>query len=166
MRFVPWIALVLTVTLGAGVFALPGFRITSFSMEPTLAQGDVVIVIPFLGSLGRGDVVIYIDPRLENHPFVVKRIVGLPNEQLAIRDDLVSVQTGEGELTFPKDSLLGRRNNGRDLSIVLGPEDYLLMGDNRPGSKDGRTTGTIQRHEMYGAILFRVTPLSRIGFIR
>ena len=136
-------------------------------MEPTLVQGDIVLVVPFIGSLGRGDVVVYIDPRLSAHPYVVKRIIGLPNEHLAIHDDLLSVGTGAGEqITFSKDSPLGRRDNGQDFSITLGSEDYLLMGDNRPGSKDGRMTGTIQRHEMYGSILFRISPLSRIGLVR
>jgi signal peptidase I len=150
------------------VFSVP-LTVTSFSMSPTFERDDLVLVEDF--SLRffppkRGDEIVYKDPRQKDHPYVIKRIVGMPGEDLYIKNDLVYViDQNKNGLFFPPDSLLGRRDNGKDWQIHLGPEDYLLMGDNRPGSKDGRETGTIQASEMFGRPYFRLYPLSRLGFL-
>ena len=130
-------------------------------MEPKYLKNDILLVENF--SLNffapkRGEVIVYKDPRDKNHPFVIKRIIGMPNEKLFIENDLVSVvDKNNATTTFPLNSLLGGKDNGKDFSIILGPEDYFLMGDNRAGSKDSRETGTIQKHEMYGRPYFRLS---------
>lgn len=139
--------------------------ISSMSMEPTFRNGDYVLILPYLGILERGDIIVYVDPRNASHPLVVKRIVCLPTETVSITDDILSVRSGDVTKTFPTGTTIGRRDNGSDFSIQLGPEDYLLFGDNRPGSKDGRTQGTIQRHEMYGTPLMILWPIGRWGLV-
>jgi signal peptidase I len=138
-------------------------------MEPTFIMRDIVLVDSlslYIFPPERGELIVYKDPRQVDRPFVIKRIVGMPGEDLDIKDDIVSVTGSDGLTTyFGKGSLLGRENNGKDWHIHLGPEDYLLMGDNRAGSKDGRTTGTIQKSEMFGRPYFRIFPLLRIGLI-
>lgn len=144
-------------------------KVVSLSMEPTLATGDIVLVESFslwAGEPERGDLIVYVDPRQKDHPKVVKRIVGIPEENLFIKDDIISVVNKYNyQTTFSKDSTLGRRDNGVDYQIVLGKDDFFLMGDNRAGSRDSRQTGTIQPHEMFGKPYFIIYPLSRFGFI-
>lgn len=143
-------------------------EVISFSMEPTFQKGDLVLTETLTLSVlspQRGGLIVYKDPRQTEKPLVIKRVVGLPTETVVIERDLVSVRSGFGAATtFAPDSNVGRRDNGQDWQITLGKEDYLLMGDNRAGSKDGRQTGTIQPSEMYGRPWLILWPLSRIGF--
>jgi signal peptidase I len=145
------------------------FRVVSFSMAPAYLVDDIVLAeslsLKFF-DLERGEVMVYKDPRQTEHPYVIKRIIGMPGEKLVIENDIVSiVDQNMATTTFPKDSLLGRKENGSDYSVNLGPADYFLMGDNRPGSKDSRVSGTIQPHEIYGRPFFRIYPFHRFGFV-
>lgn len=157
------------VLLSLFILSLRSLTVVSFSMSPTLEKGDIVLVdwlslyiIPPM----RGGNIVYVDPRNKEHPYVVKRIVGMPNETVFIKNDLISiVDKNNSTTTFEAGSKLGGTNNGGDFQMLLGKDDYFLMGDNRPGSKDSRQTGTIQPPEMFGRPLFRIYPFSRFGFI-
>ena len=149
---------ILSLGLLGVLFSVHISRVTSFSMEPTYSLGDRVLVESLsLRAVPpqRGEVIVFRDPRQATHPLVIKRIVGFPDERIDIKDDVVSVTDKKGVQTvFEKGSLLGREDNGKDFTMQLGPLDYFLMGDNRAGSKDSRTWGTIQLSEMFGRPLF------------
>jgi signal peptidase I len=167
---VGWVYISISILVTLFLFNSTALKVVSFSMRPTVDIGDVILVEGF--SLRfippeRGSVVVYKDPRQTEEPFVIKRVVGMPGDSMKIKDDILSIKTTNGLLIeYEKDSDLGRRDNGGDWSIELGPSDYLLMGDYRPGSKDGRKTGSIQLSEMYGRPYLRVWPISRIGLVR
>ena len=135
------------------------------SMEPTLGSGDRMLVetlTPRLGILFRGQLIVFRDPRDPKHPVVVKRIVGLPGETVVVQRDSVTIRHGDGrEETFEKGSVLGRKDNGDDKTMLLGPCDYFLMGDNRADSRDSRDWGTIQPSEMLGRPVLRYSPQNR-----
>lgn len=83
------------------------------------------------GRIRRGDVVVLRPP---SHGFeMVKRVVGLPGEILT-RD--------------------GREER-------LGPDEYLVVGDNPAGSTDGRSFGPIRRADIAGIVRFRYLPEPR-----
>ena len=93
-------SLVLVAALLAGLvvrtFVLRPLTVSSTSMEPTLCPGDRVLVNlwdPDLGDLSRDDLVA-LRPGRSEVP-VVKRVVGLPGDEVAIRDALLYVN---GEL--------------------------------------------------------------------
>jgi signal peptidase I len=159
----------LSLAISVFLISSTALKVVSFSMRPTVDIGDIVLVEGFSLKFfppERGTVVVYRDPRQNEEPYVIKRVVGMPNDTLSIKDDLLSITNGNTRIDYDRDSLLGRRDNGVDWSISLGASDYLLMGDYRPGSKDGRKTGSIQLSEMYGRPYFRIWPPSRVGFIQ
>lgn len=162
-----WYALSFLITLF--ILSNSVLKVVSFSMEPTLMQGDVVVIDRislFFFNPRRGALIVYRDPRQEEKPYVIKRVVGMPNELFLIREGIISVVDESGATTtFPIGSFLGRDLNGKDFQIKLGPLDYLLLGDNRSGSRDGRATGSIQPSEMTGRAYFRIWPLSRFGIL-
>lgn len=135
-------------------------------MEPTLGNGDRMLIetlTPHLGLLFRGQLIVFRDPRDPKHPVVVKRIVGLPRETITVHRESVTVRHPNGrEETFEQGSVLGRKDNGDDKTMLLGPHDYFLMGDNRADSRDSRDYGTIQPNEMIGRPLIILAPLSRL----
>jgi signal peptidase I len=141
---------------------LPTAKMNGFSMEPTYTEGSWLFLYPLGGYwfekylFYRGQVVVFQDVRHPEKILEVKRIVGLPNETLKIEKDIVSVKNNldNSEEIFLIDSKFGRRNNGEDKQIILGKDDFFLMGDNRAGSRDSRQIGTIQIPEMKAIVLF------------
>jgi signal peptidase I len=130
------------------------------SMHPAFNSNDRLLVerfSPKLGLLGRGDTVVFPDPRDPAHPITIKRIIGLPGETIRIRDRQIFIADETGNES-PLEDAWGTTDNGSDFEIFLGPEDYFLMGDNRGESTDSRDWGTVQPHEMIGSPILRLSP--------
>jgi signal peptidase I len=129
---------------------LGSYRVESGSMEPTLCAGDQVLVDKRAegGDLQRGDLVVLAppgDPRL-----VVKRVVGLPGDRLAIRDALLYVN---GE-RVPE----GYVDHDSIDALFYGPlevpeQQIHVMGDNRAESIDSRDYGTVPFDRVQGRVL-------------
>lgn len=152
-------------------FVMRPYVVMGISMQPTFENGDMLLVeniSPRLIGYSRGSVVVFRDPRHPEHPIIVKRVVGLPNETILITDESVTILHSDGEEEIIEE--VGRMKyeagggNGSDMETKLGPEDYFLMGDNRSQSQDSRSWGTIQPHETIGRPVLRVWPLARFGF--
>jgi signal peptidase I len=152
---------------------LPTAKMKGFSMEPTYSEGSWLFLYPLSGYwyekylFYRGQIVVFQDVRRPDKILEVKRIVGLPNEILKIEDDIVSVENQKENTSevFLIDSKLGRRDNGVDMQMALGAEDFFLMGDNRPGSRDSRQIGPIQIPEMKAIVLFSLHEVAPRGVI-
>jgi len=140
------------------LFGIRPYIVSGPSMHPALFANDRVLVerySPKLGFLSRGDIIVFPDPRDPKHPLTVKRIIGLPGETVRIKDRVIYILDESGTET-PLDDKWGTSDNGVDMEMKLGPEDYFLMGDNRGESTDSRDWGTIQPHEMIGQPILRV----------
>jgi signal peptidase I len=151
------------------------YEVPTGSMKPTVAINDRILVnkvaysvrIPFTGvSLwdfdgpARGDVVVLESP--ESDITLLKRVVALPNEKVEVRgghlyiNDREMLIEGEGEnLTETLDAVHHRvrltQFGGPPYGPLTLPADhFLVMGDNRGESRDGRTFGTIHRDKIFG----------------
>ena len=115
-----WLALAAAVG-AAGVVAARRARLEPMlvqggSMRPTLVPGQRIAVAPPAHPLPRGAVVVVRRP--EDGLEVVKRVVGLPRERV--------------------------RLDAQELDLTLGPDEYLVLGDNRDASTDGRAFGPVK----------------------
>ena len=123
-------------------------RVESISMQTTLFPDDYVIVnklaYRFNNSPDRGDVIVFrYPPNPEAIPYI-KRVIGLPGDQIHIADGKVSVngqQMIEPYLTV-------RTNRGGDWSVPAG--QLFVMGDNRNNSSDSRTWGFVPLENIIG----------------
>ncbi len=135
------------------------YQIPSQSMEPTLLPGDHVIVHQVAYQAAepqQGDVVVYRYPD-ENGKRFLHRVIGLPGDQIAIRDQVVYVN-GEA-LSEPytrhsdRSSMAGHvRDHLPPITVPL--ETYFLMGDNRDESLDSRFLGPISKEHLLRRVLF------------
>lgn len=135
------------------------YQIPSQSMEPTLLPGDHVIVHQVAYQAAepqQGDVVVYRYPD-ENGKRFLHRVIGLPGDQIAIRDQVVYVN-GDA-LSEPytrhsdRSSMAGHvRDHLPPITVPL--ETYFLMGDNREESLDSRFLGPISKEHLLGRVLF------------
>lgn len=134
------------------------YTVDGQSMEPTLQNRDKVFVnrIPlYFDDLDRGDVVIFPNP-VDGRNFV-KRVIGLPGEEVAIRDGYVYINGEQLD-----ESYVDTKTFGNMAPVVVKEDHVFVMGDNRKfgGSKDSRdpTIGQIPISKIIGKAHFVLFP--------
>lgn len=184
---------VLAVVLILRSFVAEPFRIPSSSMMPTLLIGDFILVNKFaygvrlpitnkkiiaIGQPKRGDVVVFRPPQHPDQDWI-KRVIGLPGDTIAYRDNTVYINgeptryrrlgeyRGRGRgIEMTGASLLVEQLPGRPHEVLevdrlpfSDPGDgewtvpeghYFVMGDNRDRSDDGRFWGTLPEGQLRG----------------
>jgi len=130
------------------------YLIPSSSMAPTLVPGEIVLVRAGdhrRRSPQRGDVVIFRSP--EDGNAWIQRIVGLPGERVAIIDGVVRVDGQPLREAYVADGR-ARQPYSRALAERVVPAGhYLLLGDNRDNSLDGRIMGAIGAERLIGRVV-------------
>ena len=86
----------------------------------------------------------------------VKRIVGLPNEDLRLDDGVLYVNENPLEEAYVADTKAGAE--GFIQAWWTGPDEYVVLGDNRGGSTDSRAFGKVKRQQIIGRVWFRFWP--------
>ncbi len=134
------------------------YAIAEHSMQPTLAAGDWVLARRVTGPLRRGDVVVFEHPGRPRFE-LVKRVVGLPGEQVAVAAGDVMVD-GRAVDTWAAGPTLP------DGSWQLGSNEVFVLGDNRAlSSGDSRALGPVPVAVIGWVIWcrYRPFPLRRVG---
>ncbi len=145
---------------GIRLYIAQPFIVSGSSMVPNFDNGDYLIVDELTYRTRepeRGEVVIF---RYPNDPskYFIKRVVGLPEETVSVRDNKVSVQNAAGTEVLNEPYITGS-TQGR-LSRTLGPNEYFVLGDNREFSSDSRSWGPVPRDHIVGRALVRLFPIS------
>lgn len=149
------------------VFSL-GTQITVLgqSMEPVLSQDEVVLMNRLsvrFGTVKRFDIIVF---EKEDKKFNIKRVVGLPGETVQIKDGFLYINDEkiEAEDGLSQAALAGIAEN----PVVLGEDEYFLLGDNRENSEDSRfvNVGNVKRSQIRGTVWLRIQPFRRFGLIR
>jgi len=122
----------------------PWSVIQGVSMAPTLKDGNVVLAEKFF-TPKRGDIVFFRTERFASF----KRIIGLPNEKVEIKDGRVFVN---GQLLI--EPYVNQPTNGT-VSTILGDNQFFVMGDNRKNSSDSRNFGPVSRNDITYKVLFK-----------
>jgi signal peptidase I len=151
-----------TTALGAGALALgmlglaarrarlEPMLVKGGSMRPTLAPGQRIAVAPLLRPPRRGDLVVV---RRPGGMEVVKRVVGLPGERVRLGAGGLEV---DGQ-AVPEPYLAGGPGAG-EFEQRLGPAEYLVLGDHRAASTDGRDFGPVGADALLGRVRFAYWP--------
>lgn len=139
-------------------------EMSGHSMEPTLNEGDVVLldrVAYLIGDVERFDPVgFYRDDSL-----IVKRAVGLPGETVQIVNGEILI---DGKVIVLPEYMQYYLVSGlADAPLLLAEDEYFLLGDNGESSEDSRfqTVGNVRRDDICGKVWFRISPFKRIGGI-
>lgn len=147
------------------------------SMYPTLQDGNIVLLSKF-GEIRRGDIVSFrsvltinqqdlesinflqrIFNKEGDRKILIKRVIAGPGDMVAISEGKVYLNGVVLHEPYVKEIY-----DGKDMEEQKVPEDsYLLLGDNRPRSFDGRDFGFVKREDIIGKVLFRFWPLNRLG---
>jgi signal peptidase I len=158
----------LAVVIPVRILVAQPFIVSGSSMVPTFANKNYLIINELsyhLGDPERFDVVVFRYPG-DTSKFFIKRVIGLPNETVDIKGNVVTITNNE----HPDGIILDQpyvKNAGNDLPkrYVMKDSEYFVMGDNRSGSSDSRAWGPVPRNLMIGKPLVRLFPLSQIDML-
>jgi signal peptidase I len=138
-------------------------------MENTLSDNDHLFVDKIsyrFKDPQRFDIIVF-PPQYDPDTYYIKRIIGLPGETVQIDTDGNIYIDGEIlEESYGKEVI---QNPGRAIEpVVLGDDEYFVMGDNRNNSSDSRdpAVGNIKREDIIGKAFIRIWPLSRFGILK
>ncbi len=164
------------------LFLFQPFFVQGASMEPNFHDGEYLIVNEvgykttkikigekeFFTVIGgklmqRGEVVVFRYPQNPKQYFI-KRIVGLPGERVLVQGSGVKIfNDAHPEGTWLDESYLPdyMTTNGDD-DVVVGEDEYFVLGDNRHFSSDSRTWGMLPRDLVVGKVYLRAWPFDKI----
>ena len=139
------------------------------SMRPAVLDGDIVLVNRMIYDASkpkRGDIIVFKPNGNENARSYIKRIIGLPGETVQIVDGYVYI---DGQMLDEHYGNEVMENAGiAEEPVVLGDDEYFVLGDNRNNSQDSRAAnvGVIHREDLLGRAWVRIWPLNKFGVIR
>jgi signal peptidase I len=130
------------------------------SMEPNLTQFQRLIIDKIsyrFQAPQRNDIVVLDLPGMEE--MLVKRIVGLPGELVALKDGQVWIDGQPLAEPFPHDLTFQEMP-----PVRLGAMEYFVLGDNRSNSNDSRSFGPVERKLIVGRVWLRYWPLDQFAY--
>ncbi len=188
MDYIKLIVIVMIITTLMNTLLFTFSTVQQSSMEHTLHENDVLIIEKisyYFDTPKFGDIVVFVEDEAVTESYfkrisvlyqdiiskftrenlrtrLVKRVIGVPGDEINIEDGRVMVN-GEvidepyiEDLTFAK---------VLDYPVVVPEGYYFLLGDNRDVSRDSRHFGVIAEAHIEGKAVFRLSPFSQIGTI-
>ena len=158
---------------------LMGDKITHFGVEKT---GDQIIVSKmayWFHEPQRGDIVVFSTDGIGQFQIpageeYVKRVVGIPGDTVSIHEPYALINGKRLDTPDIFKKLASGTNDywgyttayllasDKD-KIVLGKDEYLVLGDNSQNSLDGRYYGPIKRGSIIGKVVLIFMPFDRKG---
>ena len=141
------------------------------SMENTLHEGDRLIISDLFYTPEYGDIVVLRQESSRDDP-IVKRVIATEGQTVDIDFETCQVIVDGVPLDEPYTKEYGnyvyydRQDFGRKIEVPEGC--VFVMGDNRNGSTDSRTDsiGCVEVQKILGRVIFRISPINKIGFVK
>jgi signal peptidase I len=140
--------------------AFQNFRIEGQSMEANLHDGQFLIVnklVYYLHPPERGDVIVFHAPENPSKDFI-KRVIGLPGEEVQIADGQVMIDGVPLHETYIHSP--SQRSWGPE---VVGESEYFVLGDSRSNSSDSRSWGMLDADAIIGKAWLSYWPPKYLG---
>ena len=154
-ELIPYVLIIIVVLL-IKQFVFTNVMVHGDSMYPTLHNKDLMILNKAsvrLGKIKRFDIVV-IDAMNEK---IIKRVIGLPGE---------TIEYNNGKLYINNKVVEDKYNDGTTFDfkkVVLGEDEYFVLGDNRAVSIDSRRLGPIPKKDILGKAKLVIFPFNRFG---
>lgn len=156
----------LAVIIPIRYYLVQPFFVKGASMEENFHDGDYLLIDEIsyrFSQPRRGDVIVFRYPENRSQ-FFIKRIVGLPNETIEIKNDKIIIYNSEFPEGFPlqEEYLASYQETVGNLFVKLDRDDYYALGDNRLQSSDSRRWGALDKSFITGRAFMRLWPISKI----
>jgi signal peptidase I len=153
-------ALIIVLVLLFRIFLYSPIIVKEASMNPTLYDGDIMILNKIgyrINGIDRFDVIVFNYGGEE----LIKRVIGLPGDYVEYKDNKLYINGKYIEEKFDKEDTNDFILEAIGYSII--PEGkYFVLGDNRPISKDSRMIGLIDKKDILGYTNVVIFPFNDI----
>ena len=152
------LTMVASVAALIATLVLPVLQIEGTSMEPTLQNGNIVLLTKTT-AFDRGEICGF----AWNNKILIKRVIGVPGDWIEIDTDGTVYLNGE-RLDEPYADQIAFGECDLEFPFQVPPEQYFVLGDMRESSIDSRNTlvGCVENEQIIGKIFFRIWPLESI----
>lgn len=139
----------------------PVLQISGSSMEPTLSDEDIVVLLKG-GNFEAGELVAF----YYQNKLLLKRVIAGPGDIVNI-DSEGNVYVNDELLDEPYVTEKALGEGDRDYPYQVPDERYFVMGDNRATSIDSRSSaiGCIETDQIVGKVILRIWPLNRLSLV-
>ncbi|NYS49246.1 signal peptidase I [Streptococcus danieliae] len=163
-------------------------RVEGHSMDPTLAEGQHLIVFN-QNQIDRFDIVVATEnDENDKEKKIVKRVIGMPGDEIEFKQDTLYINGKEVDeayladykAAFKADKLQNtysyskyfqnlaqaspaftvNREGQADFKVTVPDNEYYLLGDDRIVSKDSRDVGTFKAEQITGEVVLRFWPVN------
>ena len=161
------VVIALLIVIPIRYFIFQPFFVKGQSMEPDFQDGDYLIIDEIsyrFSDPQRGDVIVFKPPSSPSQRYI-KRIIGLPEETVEIKEGKVMISK-DGDSWFLKESYLSDYvETPGNIEVLLSNNEYFVLGDNRLASFDSRQWGALPEENIIGRVIFRAWPMSAFAKI-
>lgn len=128
------------------------------AMSPTINSGQKVKITPYTSNQSpqRGDIVLYTQPNTNtSNKDLIHRIVGVPGDRITISKGQVTIFNSQNPEGFNPDPIYLKDSvtTSGERDLILSPQTYFVLGDNRSNSLDSRIFGPIQSSSIIGKVV-------------
>ncbi len=145
-------------------FLVQPFFVEGASMEPNFEDGQYLLIDEisyYFKPVERGEVIVFHYP-LDTSKYYIKRVVGLPNETVEIKNGgVVIYNDGNPDGFITQENYLPREGiTAGNVKKKLGRDEYFVLGDNRLASSDSRQWGILPKNDIVGRVWVRAWPVA------
>jgi signal peptidase I len=151
-------------------FIAAPYIVSGTSMVPTFFDYHYLIVDRLTYDFEpphRGDVIVFDLPQ-DTSRALIKRVIGLPGETVVLDGNNVEIINGDHPQGFTlNEPYIDPQNFGgsSNIRVVLGNDQYFVLGDNRRVSADSRSWGVLPKNDIVGRAFLRLFPFNKIGVL-
>src|SRR5580693_8713303 len=146
------------------IFFYQPVKVEGTSMTPLISDQERIFINKFvyrLEPIERGDVVVFWYP-LDHSKSFIKRVVGLPGDEVEIRRGHVYINGRTLEEPYVPAQYVDTAAYG---PVQVPHDEYFVMGDHRISSNDSRIFGPVPEGFIYGKAVFAYWPWTQFGSI-
>ena len=157
LDYAPYLIIILVVIIIRTFIATP-IRVNGASMDPTLNNGETMVLNKLgmhLRGINRFDIIV----ARSDDSFLIKRVIGLPGERVKYEDGRLYINDEKIDDPFS----LSQTYDFEE--VLVGADEYFVLGDNRHISQDSRNPhiGNIHISEIRGKTNIILFPFNRFG---
>jgi signal peptidase I len=165
LEIVQALALAVVISVVLNLFIVQVTEVRQRSMEPTLLQGDRVLVSKVdyrFAAPQPGDIVVF-NPTTDVQIPYVKRVVAVAGETVELRSGQLFVN-GQPRSFSGAHGLTTAQSPEIKYPLLVPAGEFFAMGDNREASSDSRSFGPQPYDRIIGKVILRFWPLDRLVF--
>ena len=152
-EFIPYVVILIVVVL-VRMYLVTPIMVSGPSMQPTLNGGELMLLNK-IDDIERFDIVVVNSGNEE----IIKRVIALPGETISCEEGIIYINGHRQDEEYSQGITFDFKK------VVLGDDEYFVMGDNRENSADSRHMGAFHRDQIEGTANLILFPFSEIGVI-